>query len=53
MIGDMNPLPAPHVPGRTDAERFRNAVRKIFSPENLTAKPAVARVPKKRAKKHG
>ena len=27
----MKPLPAPNVPGNTDAERFDNAVRKIFS----------------------
>lgn len=27
----MKPLPAPNVPGNTEAERFENAVRKIFS----------------------
>ncbi len=27
----MKPLPAPNVPGNTDAESFDNAVRKIFS----------------------
>jgi len=27
----MKPLPAPDVPGDTDAERFDNAVRKVFS----------------------
>ena len=27
----MRPLPAPNVPGNTEAERFDNAVRKIFS----------------------
>ena len=27
----MKPLPAPNVPGNTEAERFDNAVRKIFS----------------------
>jgi hypothetical protein len=27
----MKPLPAPHVSGKTEAERFDNAVRKIFS----------------------
>ena len=27
----MKPLPAPHVPGKTEAERFDNALRKIFS----------------------
>jgi hypothetical protein len=28
---DMKPLPAPDVPGRTEAERMDNAVRKMFS----------------------
>jgi len=27
----MNPLPAPDVPGNTEAERFDYAVRKMFS----------------------
>lgn len=27
----MKPLPAPNVPGNTEAEKFNNAVRKIFS----------------------
>ena len=27
----MKPLPSPYVPGKTEAERFDNAVRKIFS----------------------
>ena len=27
----MKPLPAPNVPGKTEAERFENAVKKIFS----------------------
>jgi hypothetical protein len=27
----MKPLPAPPVPGKTDAERFDNAVRKTFT----------------------
>jgi hypothetical protein len=27
----MNPLPAPPVPGKTEAERFDNAVRKAFT----------------------
>jgi hypothetical protein len=27
----MKPLPAPPVPGNTDAERFDNAVRKMFT----------------------
>jgi hypothetical protein len=27
----MNPLPAPHVPGKTEFERFDNAVRQVLS----------------------
>jgi hypothetical protein len=27
----MKPQPAPHVPGNTEAERFDNAVRKMFT----------------------
>jgi hypothetical protein len=27
----MKPLPAPHVPGRTESERFDNALRQVFS----------------------
>lgn len=27
----MKPAPAPHVPGKTEAERFDNAVRKMFT----------------------
>jgi hypothetical protein len=27
----MKPLPAPHVPGKTEFERFDNAVRQILS----------------------
>jgi hypothetical protein len=27
----MKPQPAPNVPGTTDAERFDNAVRRVFS----------------------
>jgi hypothetical protein len=27
----MKPAPAPNVPGNTEAERFDNAVRKMFS----------------------
>ena len=27
----MKPSPPPHVPGNTEAERFDNAVRKMFS----------------------
>jgi len=27
----MKPLPAPNVPGRTEAEKFSNALRQVFS----------------------
>jgi hypothetical protein len=27
----MKPLPAPHVPGNTEFERFDNAMRQVFS----------------------
>jgi hypothetical protein len=27
----MKPLPAPHVPGKTESERFDNALRQVFS----------------------
>ncbi len=52
----MKPLPAPNVPGNTDAERFDNAVRKLFtvSKEALLKEEAKwrrARAPKKRVKK--
>ncbi len=52
----MKPLPAPYVPGNTEAERFDNAVRRLFtvSKEALLkeeAKWKTARARKKRAKK--
>ena len=31
IILPMKPLPAPQVPGNTDAERFDNALRKVLS----------------------
>ena len=27
----MKPLPAPHVPGKTEFERFDNAIRKVLT----------------------
>jgi len=52
----MKPLPPPSVPGNTEAERFDNAVRKMFSVskkdllrEEAKLKRACARV--KRTKK--
>jgi hypothetical protein len=52
----MKPLPAPNVPGNTEAERFDNAVRKMFSvsKEELRKREAKwkrAQARKKRAKK--
>jgi hypothetical protein len=52
----MKPLPAPNIPGNTEAERFDNAVRKMFSvsKEELLKREAKwrrARARKKRAKK--
>jgi hypothetical protein len=52
----MKPLPAPHVPGDTEAEKFDNAVRKMLSvsKEELLKREAQwkrARARKKRARK--
>jgi hypothetical protein len=52
----MNPLPAPKVPGKTEFERFDNAVREVFtiSKEELLRREARekrARERNKRAKK--
>lgn len=33
----MNPLPAPIVPGKTESERFNNALRKVFEAQPKTA----------------
>jgi hypothetical protein len=52
----MKPLPAPNVPGDTEAERFDNTVRKMFSvsKEELLKREAKwkrAQARKKRTKK--
>jgi hypothetical protein len=52
----MKPLPAPHVPGDTEAERMSNAVRRMFSvsKEELQKREAKwkrSQARKKRAKK--
>jgi len=52
----MKPLPAPNVPGNTDAERMDNALRKILtvSKDDLLKEEANwkrARARKKRSKK--
>ena len=51
----MKPLPAPNVPGNTEAERMDNAVRKMFtvSKEELAKREALwkrMQARKKRAK---
>jgi hypothetical protein len=56
MEGNMKPAPAPNVPGDTEAERFSNAVRKMFgvSKSELIKREATwkrAQARKKRAKK--
>jgi hypothetical protein len=51
----MKPLPAPHVPGKTEFERFDNAIRQVLSVskeellkrEQREKKPEVKRRPKK------
>jgi len=52
----MKPAPAPYIPGDTEAERFDNAVRKLFtvSKEELLKREAKwkrAQARKKQAKK--
>lgn len=52
----MKPLPAPHVPGTTDAERMDAAVRQMFSVSKQELEKREAdwkwqRARKKRAKK--
>jgi hypothetical protein len=52
----VKPLPAPKVPGNTEAERFDNAVRKLFTVTKQDylkeeARLKRARASKRRAKK--
>jgi hypothetical protein len=52
----MKPLPAPHIPGSTEAERMDNAVHKMFSvsKEDILKEEAKwkrARARKRRTKK--
>ena len=56
MVGMNKSLPAPNVPGSTDAERFDYAVRKVLTVSKVDllkeeAKWKKARARKKRAKK--
>jgi hypothetical protein len=47
----MKPLPAPHVPGNTEAERFDNAVRKMFTVSKYELQKREAKWSRARAKK--
>lgn len=47
----MKPAPAPNVPGNTEAERFDNAVRKVFSVSKEAYLKEEARLKKLRARK--
>ena len=46
----MKPLPAPIVPGNTEAERFDNAVRKMFTVSKESILKAEREWKQKRAK---
>ena len=50
----MKTLPAPEVPGKTEFERFDNAVRRILtvSKEDILKKEAQEKRKKERKKKH-
>jgi hypothetical protein len=47
----MKPLPTPKIPGDTDAERFDNAVRKIFTVSKDDVLKAEAKWKRSRARK--
>ena len=47
----MKPALAPNVPGNTDAERFDNAVRKIFTVSKADVLKAEAKWKRSRARK--
>jgi hypothetical protein len=49
-VSAMNPLPAPVVPGKTDAERFNNALRKVFGASKRAATKTEVK-PQPKAKK--
>ncbi len=51
MVGKMKPHPAPHVPGNTEAERFDNAVRKMFTVAKADVLKAEQKWKQDRAKK--
>jgi hypothetical protein len=49
----MKPLPAPNVPGRTEAERFDNALRHVFtvSKDDLLRREAAEKKSRTRKKR--
>ena len=47
----MKPLPAPNVPGKTESERFDNAVRKMFSVSKGDLEKAGAKWKRRRSRK--
>jgi len=49
----MKPLPAPHIPGETEAERMDNAVRKMFSVSKDDILKEEARLKRARDRKRG
>jgi hypothetical protein len=51
MENEMKPAPAPKVPGNTEAERFDNAVRKVFSVSKQAYLKEEARLKKLRERK--
>ena len=47
----MKPLPAPHIPGKTDFQRFDNAVRQVLTvSEGRTPQTDTARAEREREK---
>jgi hypothetical protein len=49
----MKPLPPPNVPGKTEAERMDNAVRKMFSVSKETLQKREAEWKRERPQKNG
>ena len=49
----MKPLPAPHVPGNTEAERMSNALRMVLTVSKDDLLKEEARQKRKREKKRG
>ena len=49
----VKPAPPPNVPGSTEAERFNNAVRKMFSVSKVDVLKAEAKEKRARDKKRG